>query len=192
MKKLGYSVLLSLLTACGSSGPAGPTFDELIDEGWSAFTQGDYQTAAGRFRDAIALDPEDAEASIGLGWSLFKLDNLNSASSEFATASGKMNTTADLFAGWAFVLNAQKNYSQSNQRADQALGLDASWSFTFGLALDSDDLHLLKAQNHFLLGEFSESLSAVQILNPNFSEDARTSEGRAALALEIERLLGVI
>ena len=163
----------------------------MIDEGWSAFTQGDYQTASGKFRDAIALDPEDAEASIGLGWSLFKLDNLSSASSEFAAASGKMNTTADLFAGWAFVLNARKDYAQSNQKADQALGLDAFWDFAFGLALNSNDLHLLKAQNHFLLGEFSESLSEVQILSPSFTGDVLTSEGRAALALEIERLLGV-
>ena len=109
------------------------------------------------------------------------------ASSEFAGASGKMNTTADLFAGGAFVLNAQKNYAQSNQKLDQALGIDASWNFAFGLALNANDLHLLKAQNHFLLGEFSESLSAVLVLNASFTGDVLTNEGRAALASATER-----
>ena len=84
--------------------------------------------------------------------------------------------------------NAQKDYTRSNQRADDALALNSNWVFTYDSSLSAADLHVLKAENYFLLGEFAESLAEVQILNPNFSADVSTNAGQAALAQEIENL----
>lgn len=189
-KRTSFFALLGLL-ACGG-GPSAPTFEELIDEGWTAFQQGDYQTASDRFSEATAMNRDDAEGFTGLGWSLFKLDNLTRASTEFTGGSNTINATADLFAGWAFVLNAEKNNERSNEKADEALALNPNWNFPYGLSLSTDDLHVLKAENHFLLGEFAESLSEVQVLNSNFDVDVSTSAGQAALTVEIERLKGIV
>lgn len=182
-----FMAVMGLAWACGG-GPSGPSFGELIEQGWMAFADGDYQIAADRFSDATVKNPDDPEGFTGLGWSLLKLDNLSEADVQFNSGSTKMNVTADLFAGWAFTLNALKNYAKSNREADEALSLDSNWTFPYGLPLDAADLHLLRAENFFLLGDFANSLSAVQILNPNFSADVTTSAGRAALAQEIERL----
>ncbi|MCG8607450.1 hypothetical protein MJD09_21020 [bacterium] len=171
-----------------SSGESGPSFEELIDQGWAAFAQGDYQTAADLFSDAETQNIEDAEANIGRGWSLMQLDRLSESETVFLTGRTKINATADLFAGWAFVLNALKRYSDSNTQAERALSLDASWSFSHGLPLDADDLQLVRAENYFLLGDFSESLVAVLLLNPSFDADVSTVAGQSALAAEIERL----
>ena len=187
-------IISFFLTGCPSSedapGPTGPTYQELISQAWTAFSQGQYQDAANSFTEAKSTNANEAEAYVGLGWSLLKLDNLAQANTEFNSGSTKNNPSADLYAGWAFVLNAQKDYANSNTQAAQALTVDPNWSFAYGLPLDMGDLHVLKAENYFLLGSFSESLVEVQILNPGFSVDVSTSEGQSALAAEIERLRG--
>lgn len=176
------------LNACGSRGPSQPTYEDLIDMGWQAFAAREYDQAVLHFTDAKASNPARIDAYVGLGWSLMKLGRLDEASTEFATGSSESDATADLFAGWAFVLNALKNFSLSNVRADQALAADPAWEFTHGLPLSVRDLHVLKAANFFLLGDFARSLQAVQQVNAAFQADLNTSEGIAALAAEIERL----
>lgn len=182
------------LLACGGggdNGPTGPSLADLILEGWTAFEQGDYATASTKFTEAINKDQNSAEAFTGKAWSLFKLDNLSQARAEFSAGSLKSNPTADLFAGWAFVLNALKQYASSNQRAENALTQDPAWQFSHGLSLDSNDLHIVKAENFFLLGDFANSLMEIKLLNPGFDVDVNTSDGQSALAQEIERLKGL-
>ncbi len=188
--------LLPILLACssggnGPSGPTGPSLEELILEGWTAFEQGDYSTAATKFTDAVNKDQTSMESFLGLGWSLFKLDNISRAHNEFTAGSSKENPTADLFAGWAFVLNALKRYADSNQRSESAISQDPAWQFSHGLSLDINDLRIVRAENYFLLGEFANSLVEVRILNSNFNVDVLTNDGQAALAQEIERLKGL-
>ena len=189
---LSLGIIFLFLTGCPSSEePESPTqlsSQELISQGWTAFSQGQYQSAANSFSEAKSVNANEAEANTGLGWSLLKLDNIPQANTEFSSGSAKSNPSADLYAGWAFVLNAQKDYANSNTQAAQALAMDPNWSFAHGLPLDMDDLHVLKAEDYFLLGHFSASLAEVQILNPAFSADVTTSEGQSALAEEIERL----
>ena len=92
---------------------------------------------------------------------------------------------------YVIVLNADKKYAASNIKIDTALTSDSNWIFSHGLGLNKNDLIVLKAENFFLLGYFAVSLSAIQELNPSFIANILTSEGRADLALEIERLKGV-
>jgi len=181
--------MLLVLSGCSSStDPEVPDWSSLIEKGWSAFRQGQYQVAVETFSEAESTDPSRSEAYSGLGWSLFRLDRLSEASVEFRSGSGKDDPSADLSAGWAFVLNAQKDHSASNSQVIQALAADANWRFPHDTSLDTDDLHLLKAENHFLLGELAESLAEVQLLNATFSADITTSQGQSSLAAEIERL----
>ena len=180
-----------MIIGCDEEEPTKPSYTDLINEGWSSFTQGNYQAAFDNFAETKAMNETEAESYTGLGWSLMKLDNLSQASTEFNTGSTKSNVSADLHAGWAFVLNAQKEYMNSNTQTDEALSKDSNWSFSHGLSLNTDALHVLKAENYFALGEFSQSLAEVRMLNLSFDVDVTTSEGQAALAEEIERLKGI-
>lgn len=167
------------------------TLEELIAQGWAAFEQGDYFTAKDKFYDAKMKNPLEVEVYSGLGWSYFKLDSLEQAISEFNICYCLFDPTADIYAGWAFTLNAQKVYETSTEKAIAALGMDPDWEFSHG-PWDKNGLHLLKAENYFLVGLFSASLAEVKILNPSFNADVSTDLGRAELAAEIERLKGEV
>lgn len=195
MKKIITSGILAagmlwLLSGCkGSITREGIlTYEELIMQGWEAFEKGDYRAASGKFFEAKSLDINQAEAYNGMGWSYFKLDSLEKAVDEFGVCASQHDPSPDLHAGWAFTLNALKEYEKSNEHIAEALLLDADWVFAYGLSLSSGDLYLLRAENYFLLGKFAESLVEVQRLNSTFTANLATPAGIAALASEIERL----
>lgn len=198
MKKALYLYLCLSFTglgflACSSSDngeepPTAPTLDELIDQGWQAFETGDYQTAVAKFTAARDQAPNDAEIFNGLGWSLFKQDNISQAHNEFLGGTKKGNVPADIYAGFAFVLNILKDYAESSKQAELALAEEPTWSFLHLSGLNVDDLRVLLAANYFLVGDFSRSLSQVKLLNPSFSADISNTTGQSALAAEIEQL----
>ena len=189
------AVLILLLSACGGgSGGGGKSYQDIVDDGWGEFSSGDYEAAFDHFTEAIEKKPDEAAGYAGLGWALMLMDNLAQASGTFNTGSTKTNPTSDLYAGWAFALNAQKSYANSITRIDQALTMDASWNLFGGAALNLgvNDLRVLKAENQFMLGQFSASLATIKVVNPSFSLTAvTTDDDKAALALEIQRLKGL-
>ena len=191
MKKINLILLnasMIWMMSCGAADEADTTYQEFIDQGWSFFSQAQYDSALSKFTAARDYNIQPAEAYTGRGWCYMKLDNLSSAAGEFTTATGGLDPTAELYAGWAFTLNAQKQYTQSNTQASEALLQSPNWIFPYGLNLDSDHLHLLKAENYFALGDYIGSLNEVKILSPSFNADVSTSDGQAALADEIEAL----
>jgi hypothetical protein len=171
--------------------PAGSAYDQLITDAWTLFSQTQYQQAGAKFTEAKANDASRPEAYAGAGWSSFKQNDLVQAAAEFSAGGGKAQPPVDLFAGWAFVLNAQKDYTNSNTKVDSALAKNRAWNFSHGLPLNTSDLHVLKAENFFMLGNFTVSLAEVRILNPAFTADVAASTGIALLAQEIERLKSI-
>jgi tetratricopeptide (TPR) repeat protein len=167
-------------------------YADVISEAGESLTIGNYQEALTAFMEAQEMNPEGWEAYNGIGWCNLILDSLSESASSFSTGSTKPGAKADVFAGWAFVLNAQKDYSTSNSKSQMAISLDSSWTFTFGLGLSVSDLRVLRAANYFLLGSYSQSKAEVVILNPTFaSVDVSTDSGRAQLAEEIETRKGL-
>ncbi len=57
-------------SGAGQGGVTTP--DDPVKQAWQAFLQVDYAAAETHFRQAVALNPENANAWQGLGWSLFK------------------------------------------------------------------------------------------------------------------------
>ncbi len=188
MKKI---ILISLLiVSCG--GAAGdPTYDDIILEGWTNFEAAEYATAIESFDNAVTTDPTKSEAYSGRGWSQMKLDNLSFAETSFSDGAAIADAGADLFAGYAFLLNAQKLYANSNTRASQALTLDATWTFAHISSVSAADLHVVIAENHFALGNFAASLAEVKILNSSFNANVATAGGQSLLGAEIERLKSI-
>jgi Flp pilus assembly protein TadD len=191
MKRISLILLTACMvwmSSCGGGEEADQTYQNLVSEGWAFFENAQYDSALNRFTAARDYNPDPSDAYTGRGWCYMKLDNLSSASSDFQSGSTALDPTSELYAGWAFTLNAQKFYTESNTRASEALLDSPNWIFPYGLNLSSDHLHLLKAENYFALGDYANSLSEVKLLDSGFNADVSTSSGQAALADKIEDL----
>ncbi|PIP76338.1 MAG: hypothetical protein COW85_14750 [Ignavibacteria bacterium CG22_combo_CG10-13_8_21_14_all_37_15] len=194
MKKyFGYIIIIwSVFVYMGCQGTNNPDtvdpYTQKITDAWGAFSQSNYLSARTLFIEARVSDSTKTDAYLGLAWSYLKLDSLTLSVDQFSTALRMGLSNADLHAGYAFVLNASKQYSLSNSHAETALNLNPTWVFAYQTLLNKNDLQLLEAQNYFQLGDFATSLTFVKLLNITFSVDVSTAAGRLALADEIERL----
>lgn len=185
MKNRVTIIVLLVLTACsGSDAPSA------LEKGWNAFSAGNYAEAVTVLTEAKTDDPQNADVRTALGWALMRTDQLESAEVEFEFGGSLTNPSPDLFAGWAFTLNALKDYGTSNAKIADVLSANPEWIFTYDSKLTREDLSVLKAENHFLLSEFDSALAAIIAINPLFSANIATDAGRGQLAAEIERLKG--
>ena len=182
------AVLISRCSSDKSVNPAPVDYDGSITQAWEQFANQNYEAAIEEFNNAKSLDNERYEAFCGLGWSYFKNDQFPHAITEFSNGEMITDHSVDIEAGWAFTLNADNEFQESNLQVDIVLAADSNWTFSYGLQLNSVDLIILKAENYFLMGNFGESLAMVQMINSSFVTNTLTSEGRASLAAEIERL----
>ncbi|MBL7958699.1 hypothetical protein JNL27_00530 [bacterium] len=196
MKSNNFVLLVFVLMYQISCGPDPvkdtTTYEDMILEGWTSYSQNEFDMATAWFIKAKKKEPSFAEAYTGLAWIQMKLDSLIKAEEYFNTGALKINVTADHYAGWAFMKNAQKEFDGSNTYAQAALDVDSEWSFPYAVGLSASDLKLLQAQNYFLLGDYTNSLLAVKVLNPGFDADIFDSAGQGLLAKEIERLRKIV
>ncbi len=190
LQKLFQFVSIAVLVGCDVDKDQDRITDpgQTIANTWLIFGNGNYDSARTVFKDIINRYPDSTVAYSGLGWCEMQSDSLDAAATAFAGGSSKGNASADLYAGWAFVLNAQKKYAESNERILAALFKDSLWNFPYLLGLSHTDLELMRAQNFLLTGDYANALLAVNFLDPNFTADITTLAGRAALAAKIEEL----
>ena len=190
MKRLIMAIAGWLAISC-SEKTESVTYADDIADGADALSSLQYAEAITFFNAAIEKNPDRPEAYAGLGWAYLRMDNIDSSASAFALGITKESPGADMYAGYAFLLNTDKEYAASNTRVATALSLSAQWTLTYGLGLDYKDLYLLKAENHFALGEYTQSLNAVKVIESSFSANVATAEGIAQLANKIESLKAV-
>ncbi len=74
------------------TGPV-PTVEYLTDQGWESYESEDYSTAKGTFSDAVNKDVFYKEAHLGLGWTLNRLSDYNSAVSKFSLLLALLETS---------------------------------------------------------------------------------------------------
>lgn len=184
------SIFLTLgivvLAGCGEKKEKDP-----LRSGWNAYAGGDYFGALAELQTAKQKEPNDPDIRNALGWTYMKLDSLESANHEFQEGASLTDPPTDLRAGWSFVLSALQDHGASNAQASLVLSVDPDWVFVHFPLIDHIDLRLVKAENHFLLGEFAAGLAEIQAINAAFIADIDTAAGRALLAKEIERLRGI-
>lgn len=183
-------LLFLLLFACDDgAGTEDPNYTALIDSGWDKFVAANYSGAILDFAEAKTIDESIPTAFTGLGWSYLLQKEYIKSLTEFNQGLLLSDTIPDLYAGKAFMLNARasgSDYANSISAANAALDLHSNWIFTNGLSLNHVDLIAITAQAQFALGQFSASLASVKKIEPSFSADVSTPEGRAALQAKIE------
>jgi tetratricopeptide (TPR) repeat protein len=179
----GLSLSL-LLAACGGGSGLGPQEikkreQKLLDRlpiDWSYYNRGDQRGSIGSFTQTLvqadALDGVEAirnfvrsEAQNGIGWSFFRMQQLDSAVVAFNQATRLDRRNADAWVGWAGVSLALRSYSDAVQFALQGLetlpDYDSSArldSYGRNLAHDRFDerhVHLLLASAYYQLGRYS-------------------------------------
>ncbi len=171
---------------------SGASAQAIADSGWSAFELGDLEGASVCFRRALTRDRARADTYGGLAWAAMRLDSLAIAAVRFERAIRLEPTGADHLGGQASVRAAQGMHAQAVELANAALTSQPNWVFSHDRRIGAASLRVLLASSYFILGNYRASLSQVQMLNPGFVVDVTTVMGRAALAVEIERLGGVL
>ncbi len=166
--------------------------NELINSGWEQFEAGNYSIGLQKFEQAISQDETSAEAYCGAGWCYARLTELSAAVLNFNEAISINASLLDAHAGLAFVYYAQKQYSPAISSANKTLSLSSVYLFGHDRRIDYKDLYLVIAACYFALGDFNQSLTFVKKLNPSFTADLATFDGKSALAEEIERLRGIV
>ena len=164
--------------------------ETLTANGWTQYENGEYTLALNNFQEAIRASNVYVDAYNGAGWASAKLQNLSDAANYFSQCLSLDANYKDALAGSAFLENARKNYQKAVDAGTQLLALDANWTFSHDSALDVFDIYLVLAESYFALEDFVNSLTQVQKIDPTFTADVTTYEGKAKLADKIEELRG--
>lgn len=159
------------------------TEEKLRKEGWGSFESGDYQDALDKFDAAIAENPTYFKAYEGRGWARLRLENVDGAEQDFQFA--QQNTERlDAFAGDAFIKLANSEFETAIEDAEWVLQKKSKYVFKHDEDVDHRDMKLVAAFSFFHLSNYTKCMEYVVQLNPNFDENATTSE----LLQELERL----
>jgi hypothetical protein len=171
--------------------PPGESASQLVNDGWQAFAGQNYTTALSKFTAALRLDATLVDGYNGAGWSDIRLNLLDNATTEFNAGKSRDTTNVDIWAGLAFVNNAQKNYTASIADAQSVLQKNTHWFFERDTTVNIGDVKVALAEDYFSTASFDLSLAAVQSLDASFRADVSTLAGQAALAQEIETLRNI-
>lgn len=181
MKKILFMLIGALAFSCGGGGGGGGEGDTLED-GWAFFEQGRFSEARDVFQSLVST--EGAAANEGVGWCNLRLDNLTQADTDF---SGAGNRT-DANAGWAFVKWANEEYSESISKASAVLTSNATYVFSHDNSVTSHDLVLHQAFSYFHLGDFTNCVSRIQVLDAAFNPNLGDPDIEEILLTKLELL----
>lgn len=171
-------VLAALSLGCGSDGGGGGgTPAVLVAEGWSLFSQGQYNQAISKFNAAADQDSDLAEAYDGLGWCYARLGMLDASLEKFTyVLSSLVDPSQDRYAGISLVYLAMKNYEDASNMSNWALVVYGEvYQFDHDSAVTDVTLRLVRAISRFHLGLYESAADDVEelggpTLNPNASD----------------------
>jgi tetratricopeptide (TPR) repeat protein len=147
-----------------------------VSGAWSEFQAGDWSQAHTAFLQALAANPEHAEALCGLAWSQAMLDGTDGADyrqaieENFLLADQLRSGYLDAWAGLANFYSAQ---SQPLLAVEWSLDLLAqageSYTFSHRTQVNSRSLHGIAAWNLFKLARYDEAVDQVQAVFPDYN-----------------------
>lgn len=168
---------------------------DLIETGWPKFEAANYAGAAADFAGAITADPNYAECYTGHGWASLKTDNVAGAVTDFAS-SISLGGGQDARAGKAFADLNSNNQASAITNVDAVVtisgGTASSYTFAHDATVTEKDLLWIKARAHFLLAQYSQAQTVVDILSPSNGLDSNSQTYVEDLAALIESLRSTI
>jgi hypothetical protein len=168
-------LILILLTAAAlslgvSCKGKGPTKQERIDAfneaGWESMAEGNFAEALQEFSDAVALDSNNVEANVGVGWSLILMNssNLPRISNALNKGTDVAAWQRDAWAGLAANSLNQQLYSAADSLAGLVLNVDSAYVLVNYSAVDWRDLLVIQAQARYYNVDYAQAWQAVQPL----------------------------
>jgi tetratricopeptide (TPR) repeat protein len=178
------------LSSCDCTNDTQTTAAESTANGWKLYTTRDYSGALSSFQEAIGLDETYTDAYNGAGWTYAKMNDMNSAVSNFTNGLHHDQANLEIQAGLSFVYNARKSYPLSIDAAQAVLAADAGWAFSHDTSIAASDVRLVLAQDYFAQGQYALSRDQVHLLDASVPADldVSTPAGVGTLARAIERL----
>ncbi|MBX7151993.1 hypothetical protein K1X84_10160, partial [bacterium] len=168
---------------------------EKVQSGWTKFSAADFAGAITDFNDAVGLDANYGEAYTGQGWTRLKQDQLAPAITSFtnALAHGGGN---DAHAGKAFAELNSQNHANAVTDVDAVVTITgttaSSYTFSHDNTITQTDLLWVKARAHFLLGQYAQAQTVVNVLAPSNTLNPGSPTYQQDLAALIESLRGTV
>lgn len=168
-------LILTLLTAAAlslgvSCKGKGPTKQERIaafnEAGWVSLDEGNFAEALQEFADAVALDSNNVEGNIGIGWSLILMNssNLHRISNALGKGTADNVWQQDAWAGLAANSLNRQLYSAADSLAGLVLNADSAYVLVNYSAVDWRDLLVIQAQARYYNVDYAQAWQAVQPL----------------------------
>ena len=149
-----------------------PTATQEIADGWTAFENGDYETAETNFKAAKDRDALQAEAYLGLGWVQARLLNFDSAIANFRilqSITQDQNMLADSYAGLAVCYSAMNQHDQAIEEAQKVLAVSPDYSFIHDDYINTKTLYIVMARAYINKGDYLSATELVdQHVEPGF------------------------
>ena len=169
---------LLLLLACPTEDeppePSLPDPGQYIEEGWDDLSSGFYEDALENFDEALSINPENTEATIGKAWCLFFMDSGSSMEMmRYLFEKGVDDSTwaADANCALSIVTFAQGYFTTAIAYADSLLSIDPVYVLDFYTEIDYYDILLVKAQAQFLTLEYDAANTTMAQVNPSLYLD---------------------
>jgi tetratricopeptide (TPR) repeat protein len=164
-----------LLFACGNDSDEGPASQpgENLQKGWTEYRLGNYSTAMLEFEESLTEDGSHmSDAYNGLGWVYLGFSqsayvnekNISTALSKFQQAITFDANNSDAWVGQAASLMVRRSSQDDLRNALKAIdsAVKGNPEYLYRHDYNSEaDLHTLKAQCYYYLGELEKSRDAV-------------------------------
>ena len=159
------------------------TYDQLVEEGWSYFQTGDFDTSIESFIMASERDATQPEVYLGLGWSYARNIELIKSISNFQKAlsfaffapDNETQILAESLVGLALVSLASGNYNECIDYVDQALLLDPDFAFSKDASVNAQSLKLSQAESYYYLEEIQPCFNILHDLGANIDNVSDTT-----------------
>lgn len=200
MKKINLMIrwtlvaMLAALMLTGCRKKLLPATDDYSEYGWTVLDGGDYTLGLAQFDDALRMDPENSDAYNGVGWIFTKLNEPDSAIAYFTQgllyAVPGSQIQLEMLTGRAFSYHAKAAFLISIDDCNEVLATDSSFVFSRDVTITANSVATVLAAGYFGVGDFTNALLAVQVVDAAFLVDVNTESGIALLAAKIEALQG--
>ncbi|MFC1618858.1 hypothetical protein ACFL45_02830 [Candidatus Neomarinimicrobiota bacterium] len=158
------AAVLSMGVSCKGKGPTKQErIDAFNEAGWVSMEEGNFAEALREFEDAIALDSDNIEGNIGLGWSLILMNSTNLPRISTALGKGTADTKwqQDAWSGLAVTRLNQQRYAEADSLAGLVLNADSSYVLIYYSEVDWRDLLVIQAQARYYNVDYAQAWQAV-------------------------------